>query len=161
MNKKEKKIIEKLRQAIEEQRSIRFHNLEAFSLCLLAEVCAEVGQIEESLITLEEAQGWMKKTGECLWEAELYRLRGECLFSQLTKDKSNMESCFNQALKITQRQQAKSLELRAAMSMSRLWQSQGKKEEARRLLSEIYGWFTEGFDTADLKDAKSLLDELS
>ena len=72
-----------------------------------------------------------------------------------------METCFRQALDIASRQQAKSLELRAAMSLSRLWQRQGKREEARQLLAEIYSWFTEGFDTADLQDAKALLDELS
>jgi predicted ATPase len=71
------------------------------------------------------------------------------------------ETCYNQALDVARRQEAKSLELRAAMSLSRLWQQQGKRREARQLLAEIYGWFTEGFDTADLKDAKTLLDDLS
>ena len=83
------------------------------------------------------------------------------MLSKSPTNQSEAESCFQQALDEAHHQQAKSLELRAAMSMSRLWQRQGKKEEARRLLSEIYGWFTEGFDTADLKDAKALLDELS
>jgi predicted ATPase len=83
------------------------------------------------------------------------------LLAQSTENENKAESCFQQALDVSRRQQAKFLELRAAMSLSRLWQSQGKKEEARRLLSEIYGWFTEGFDTADLKDAKALLEELS
>ncbi len=109
---------------------------------------------------MAEALDAAKKTGG-LWEAELYRLRGELLLAQTSENQGVAESCFKQALEFAQRQQAKSWELRAAMSLSRLWQLQGKKEEARDLLSETYGWFTEGFDTADLKEAKALLDELS
>jgi predicted ATPase len=103
------------------------------------------------------------ETEEHFWEAELYRLRGELLQHGLwgTQDgASTPEACFRQALDIAQSQQAKSLELRAAMSLSRLWQQQGKRAAARALLAEIYGWFTEGFDTADLQEAKVLLAEL-
>jgi predicted ATPase len=78
-----------------------------------------------------------------------------------TQAEAEAEACFLKAIEIAQRQQAKSLELRAAMSLSRLWQSQGKKEEARQMLTEVYGWFTEGFDTKDLQEAKMLLEELS
>ena len=96
------------------------------------------------------------------WEAELYRLRGELLLQQLRwHSQEEAEACFQQALAVARRQQAKSLELRAAMSLSRLWQQQGKRDEARELLAPIYGWFTEGFDTADLQEAKALLEELS
>ena len=91
--------------------------------------------------------------------AELYRLQGELLLRQAVPDARQAEACFQQALAVARRQQAKSWELRAAMSLTRLWQRQGKRAEARELLRPIYGWFTEGFDTADLQDAKALLDE--
>jgi predicted ATPase len=93
--------------------------------------------------------------------AELYRIQGELLLSQTISNGEQAETCFKGALDISRREHAKSLELRAAMSLSRLWQSQGKKAQAQQLLAEIYGWFTEGFDTADLKAAKELLEELS
>jgi predicted ATPase/class 3 adenylate cyclase len=130
-------------------------------LALLAEAYLKVGQAKKGLTVLAEALDAVKKTGVRLWEAELYRLKGELLIAQSAENHRVAESCFKQALEIAQRQQAKSWELRATMSLSRLWQSQGNKEDARSLLSEIYGWFTEGFDTADLKDAKALLDVLS
>ena len=105
------------------------------------------------------------KTEERFYEAELYRLKGELtLQSPVSNPKSQVEeveACSLKAIEIARRQSAKSLELRAVMSLSRLWQQQGKKAEARQMLTEIYGWFTEGFDTADLKDAKALLEELS
>jgi predicted ATPase len=92
--------------------------------------------------------------------AEAYRLQGEFLLCQAIPDAPQAEACFQQALAIACRQQAKSWELRTAMSLSRLWQQQGKRATARELLAPIYGWFTEGFDTADLQDAKALLAEL-
>jgi predicted ATPase len=101
------------------------------------------------------------KTGERFYEAELYRLQGELLLTRSTCQTAEAEACFHQALDITRRQQAKSLELRAAMSLSRLWQRLGKHAEAHQLLAEIYGWFTEGFDTADLQEARALLAELA
>ena len=112
--------------------------------------------------TLAEAN----KTGERYYEAELYRLKGELLLQLRVKseklgvEEEKAEECFQKALDVARQQSAKSLELRAAMNLARLWQQQGKKEEARQLLAETYGWFTEGFDTKDLKDAKALLDEL-
>jgi adenylate cyclase len=99
--------------------------------------------------------------GERFWEAELYRLQGELLLQQATGSGDETETCFRQALDVARHQQAKSLELRAAISLSRLWQRQGKRAEARQLLAEIYAWFTEGFDTADLQQAKRLLEELA
>jgi predicted ATPase len=92
--------------------------------------------------------------------AEAYRLQGELLLRQATPDTAQAAACFQQALAIARRQQAKSWELRAAMSLCRLWQRQGKRGEARVLLTPIYGWFTEGFDTADLQEASALLGEL-
>jgi len=129
-----------------------------------------VGQIEQGLNTLAEALDTVNKNGERWYEAELYRIKGELLLAragenQKAKGKkeavSEAETCFSKAIDIARNQSAKSLELRAVRSLSRLWQKQGKKDEARRTLAEIYGWFTEGFDTADLKEAKALLEELS
>ena len=94
------------------------------------------------------------------WEAELYRLKGELLLQHAVAQPGEAEACFQQALAVARRQQAKSLELRAAMSLGRLWQQQGRRTEARALLAPVYGWFTEGFDTADLQDAQILLEEL-
>ena len=93
-------------------------------------------------------------------EAEVYRLKGALLLKQAAPDVSQAETCFSQALDIARQQQAKSLELRAAMSLARLWQSQDKRQDAYDLLAPVYEWFTEGFDTADLQEAKGLLDEL-
>jgi predicted ATPase len=90
-------------------------------------------------------------------EAELHRLHGELLLRQANPEAQAAEACFQQALTAARHQQARSYELRAAMSLSRLWQQQGKRNEARQLLAPIYGWFTEGFDTADLQEAKALL----
>ena len=96
-----------------------------------------------------------------LWEAEVQRLTGELLLRQAVPDEEQAAACFQQALDVARRQQARSLELRAAMSLSRLWQRQGKRDEARELLAEVYGWFTEGCDTADLQEAKALRDALA
>ena len=94
------------------------------------------------------------------WEAEIYRLQGVLLLRQTGTSQAEAEAWLQRALDVARRQEAKSLELRAAMSLSRLWQQQGKRAEARVLLAEVYDWFTEGFDTADLQDAKALLEEL-
>ena len=110
---------------------------------------------------LAEALATVDNTEERNWEAELHRLKGELLLMQQGQNVGEAEECFRKAFDTARRQQAKSLELRAAMSLSRLWQQQGKQEEAHQLLGEIYGWFTEGFDTADLKEAKALLEELA
>jgi predicted ATPase len=107
-----------------------------------------------------EALALVHRSGDCYWEAELHRLKGELLWQQSAESQVAAEECFQQALAVARRQQAKSLELRTAMSLSRLWQRQGKRAKARELLAPIYGWFTEGFDTADLQEAKALLDEL-
>jgi len=124
-------------------------------LIMLAAAYGRVGQIEEGLRVAEEALAVRRRN------AELYRLKGGLLLRRSTEHHAEAESCFHQALEIAHHQQAKSLELRAAMSLSRLWQRQGKHTEARELLAPVYGWFTEGFDTADLQEAKALLAELS
>jgi len=142
---------------------------------LLAGAHGKTGQPEEGLKTLAEALDLVQKTGERRWEAELYRLKGELTLQKLPVASSQLsvtnpqspipnpqtEACFRKAIEIARHQQAKSLELQAVMSLSRLWQQQGKKEEARKMLAEIYSWFTEGFDTKDLQEAKALLEELA
>jgi predicted ATPase len=114
----------------------------------------------EGLRLLSEALAAFEASGRGDLLAEVYRLQGEFLLRQVLPDAAQAGACFQQALAIARRQQAKSWELRAAMSLGRLWQHQGKRAEARQLLAEIYGWFTEGFDTADLQEAEALLAEL-
>jgi predicted ATPase/class 3 adenylate cyclase len=130
----------------------------ALFAALLAEVYGKTGQTSEGLNVVNEELANARVTECCCYEAELHRIKGELL--QSVADEKQAKSCFQQAIEISRRQEAKSLELRAVMSLSRLWQQQGKKDDARKLLAGIYGWFTEGFDTADLKAAKALLDEL-
>jgi predicted ATPase len=132
-----------------------------YGLALLAEASAQVGQHEAGLSLLAEALAMTNDKGERRWEAELYRLQGELLLARSAEHHAEAETCFRQALDIARRQQAKSWELRAAMSLSRLWQHQGQRDAARQLLAEVYSWFTEGFDTADLQEAKTLLAALS
>jgi predicted ATPase len=121
----------------------------------------EVEQTYARLRLLAEALAVIDHTGERWWEAEVYRLQGELLLQQAVADQPRAEACFRHALDVAQCQQAKSLELRAAASLSRLWQRQGKREAAHDLLAPVYGWFTEGFDTADIQEARALLEDLS
>ena len=127
----------------------------------LAETYHKAGRIDDALQAVAEGLKQAQATLARFNEAELYRLKGELLLAGADPGWQEAERCFRQALEIARRQSAKSLELRAATSLSRLLQRQGKREEARRLLTEVYAWFTEGFDTADLKDARALLDALS
>jgi predicted ATPase len=135
---------------------------------LLAEAYGRAGQVTEGLRLLAHALTVVRTNGEQVYEAELYRLQGELLLAPAGQgqrppgpSEAAAESSMQQALDIARRQQAKSLELRAAMSLNRLWQQQGKHQEAYELLASIYGWFTEGFDTADLQEAKALLEALT
>ena len=131
-----------------------------YYLALLAEVCGHTDQATEGLTLVAEALAHVHTTGECWWEAELQRLKGELLLRLSAERAVEAEACFRSALERARAQQAKALELRAATSLGRLWQRQGKHAEARHLLAEVYSWFTEGFDTADLQEAKVLLEEL-
>ena len=149
-----------IRQGLAADQATAATALRPYSLALLAEASAQVGQTAEGLEALTEALATLARSRARWWEAELYRLRGELLQGTVAQPEE-AEACFHQALAVARRQQAKSLELRAVMSLSRLWQRQGKREEARQLLEEIYGWFTEGFDTADLQDARALLEGLT
>jgi predicted ATPase len=130
-------------------------------LSRLAAAYGNSGQAEVGLGVLAEALAMVATMGDGLYQAELHRLKRELLLRQGVPDALQAEACFHQAIAISQSQQAKSWELRAATSLTTLWQRQGKRQEAYDLLAPVYNWFTEGFNTADLKDAKALLDELS
>jgi predicted ATPase len=130
-----------------------------FNLALIAQSCACAGRIDEALDLLANALETVERSGERQSEAELHRLKGEWLLAH-RQQRDEAEDCLARAISVAQRQSAKMFELRAAMSMARLWRDQGKRDEARDLLAPIYSWFTEGFDTLDLKEAKALLDEL-
>ena len=132
----------------------------SYWLGLLAEAYAHGGQCEEALARLMEALAAVEDTGQRFYAAELYRLKGELQLRYATPDEQQAAACFCQALAIARQQQAKFLELRAAMSLARLWKRQGQDAKARQLLGEMYGWFTEGFDTADLQEARVLLETL-
>ena len=119
-----------------------------------------MGQVDEVMPLLAKALAIVDTTGERHTEAELHRLYGVLLLRQAAKAQA-AEACFQRALDVARRQQAKWWELRAAMSLARLWQQQGKRAEAHALLAPIYSWFTEGFDTADLQEAKALLEALT
>jgi predicted ATPase len=134
---------------------------QSFGLALLAEAAGHTGQVAEGLRLLAEAQAMFETSGRGDMLTEVYRLQGELLLRQTIPDATHAEACFQQALIIARRQQAKSWELRAATSLARLWQQQGKRQEAHDLLAPVYGWFTEGFDTADFQEAQALLEELA
>jgi predicted ATPase len=129
-------------------------------LALLAEVHGMLGEPEAGLTALAEALTLADTTGERWYEAELSRLKGTLLLQQTSDHQAEAETCFQQAISIAHSQQAKSFELRAATSLARLWQQQGKRVEAHALLAPVYGWFTEGFDTTDLQEARAVLEEL-
>jgi predicted ATPase len=127
---------------------------------LLAEAAGRTGQAAEGLRLLTEALAAFETSGQGDLVAEASRLQGVLLLRQAIPDAIQAEVCLHRALTIARRQQAKAWELRAALSLSRLWQRQGRRDEAWELLTPIYGWFTEGFDTADLQEAQALLEEL-
>ena len=135
----------------------------SYYLALLAEALGREGQIAEGLAVLAEALTTIHGTNEGFHRAELHRLQGEFLLKQETDEVvyRKAEACFCQALTIARQQQAKSLELRAAMSLTRLYQKQDRQAEARSILAECYDWFSEGFDTLDLQEAKTLLEQIS
>ena len=149
-----------VRQGIAANRATGAALLVPYFCTLLAEVSAHLGHTADGLQALAEAHSLVEQHEERYWEAEIARLRGVLLLRQTVAQPEEAETWLQRALDVARRQEAKSLELRAAMSLSRLWQQQGKRDAARVLLAPIYGWFTEGFDTADLKEAKALLDAL-
>ncbi|HJY79831.1 MAG TPA: AAA family ATPase [Candidatus Binatia bacterium] len=158
--------IAQMRQSLAALRATGAELRQPYYLAMLAAACGKAGKAEEGLTALAEALDRVNKTGERFYEAELYRLKGELtLKSQVQGSKFEVqkeaEECFRKAIEIARRQDAKMLELRISVHLARLWQQRGKKRQARQLLAKIYSWFTEGFDAADLQDAKTLLDELS
>jgi predicted ATPase len=126
----------------------------------LAKAYADLGQFDEASRYIGEAMMAVDTTKERWWEADIYRMAGEIALMSSKPDAARAEAYFERALAVARQQQAKSWELRAAMSMARLWRDQGKRQQARELLAPVYDWFTEGFDTLDLREAKALLDEL-
>jgi predicted ATPase len=149
-----------VRQGIAAYRATGATLLVPYYCTVLADVAAHLGHTDEGLQALAEAHTLVEQHEERWWEAEIYRLRGVLLLRQPGTPQAEAETWLQRALDVAHRQEAKSLELRAAMSLSRLWQQQGKQAEARELLASVYGWFTEGFDTADLQEARVLLDQL-
>ena len=164
-----------MRQGLTAFRATGAEQWQPYFLALLAGAYGKVGQAQEGLSVLTAALARVDKTMEREHEAELYRLRGELTLAQSSdrrlgssvpstttaSTQAEAEECFLKAIEISRKQQAKSLELRAVTSLARLWQSQGKRNEAHQMLSEVYNWFTEGFDTKDLQEAKTLIEELS
>jgi predicted ATPase len=128
-------------------------------LSCLARAYAELGRYDDAWRCIAEAIKAIQTTKETRWQAEVNRVAGEISVMSLEPDAAKAESYFTLALTVARQQQAKSWELRAAMSLASLWRDQGKVREARELLAPVYGWFTEGFDTRDLKDAKELLEQ--
>jgi class 3 adenylate cyclase/tetratricopeptide (TPR) repeat protein len=149
-----------MREAMAKFASNRFGLWRSFHGSMLAEACASVGRIDEALTVINETQPFAEAE-EHYYEAELHRIRGELLLRLADADPQGAERCFRKAIDIARRQSAKSWGLRATTSLARLLRDTGRRDQARAILSEIYGWFTEGFDTVDLKDAKTLIDELS
>jgi predicted ATPase len=132
-----------------------------YNLAQLAEACGKAGRIDDGLEVIAEALDVVQEKGERWWEAEILRLRGELLLKRNPSGLAEAKTSFERAIEIARKQGAKSSKLRTTISLARLLAKQGRSDEARTMLAEIYGWFTEGFDTADLKDAKALLDELA
>ena len=153
--------LRQMRQGLTDFRATGAEVFVPYFLVLLAEGYARLGQVEAGLAVLQEGWEVMERTGQRSHHAEMSRLKGALLLQQQGPGQAEAEACFQQAIAVAQQQSAKSWELRASVSLARLWQSQGKQAEARHLLAEIYGWFTEGFDTADLQEAKMLLEELT
>jgi predicted ATPase len=153
--------VAQIQQGLATRQAIGLELTQPVYLTMLAEAYKSVGQPTEGLTVLADAVRRVDATGERWREAELHRLRGELLLTVSAENHCEAESCFRRALDVSRHQQAKSLELRTAISLARLWQSQGKRQDAYDLLASIYGWFTEGFDTTDLQEAKALLGELA
>jgi DNA-binding winged helix-turn-helix (wHTH) protein/predicted ATPase len=176
---KEEEGIAQIRQSLSALRARGTEIMRPYHLALLAEAYEVVDQREEGVSVVAEALDIVQKTGERWYEAELYRLKGQLTLQQSkvqsskskvpstqpltpsTQAEAEAEACFLKAIEVARKQQAKMWELRATVSLARLWQQQGKKKQAHKMLAKIYGWFTEGFDTKDLQEAKALLGELA
>lgn len=152
--------IAEIQAGIQEARRSNLGYLHGFMLGWLAKLQADAGEPETALSTIDEAFGYINDVAGRAWEAELHRLRGDILLMARPEVVEAAERSYKAAIGVAQRQRARSFELRAIMSLARLLHRQGRSDEARRLLRSVYGWFTEGFDAADLKEAKLLLELL-
>jgi adenylate cyclase len=153
--------IARMRQNLADYRATGSETSVDYYLALIATGLGRMGQLDEALRTIEEAFAVIQRTDAHWHEAEVYRRKGELLLARDSSNVAPAERCFRAAIEVARKQRAKLWELRATTSLARLLEKEGKREEAGAMLAEIYNWFTEGFDTADLKDAKALLDELS
>jgi predicted ATPase len=149
-----------IREAMDRRQAAGIGAVWPWFFALLADAYGQLGQFDDAFRLLEEALQWVQRNDERLYAAEVHRIKGELLLKQTTPDPVEAEHCFAQALTIARGEEAKSWELRAATSMARIWLQDNRFDDARELLSPVYDWFTEGFDTADLRDAKALLDQL-
>jgi predicted ATPase len=152
--------MERLHQGLATWRTTGANLYVPYFLALVADGHESSGAIEEARRALAEAEALIENTGERWYEAEIFRRKGELLFAGGAANETEAEACFQRAIEIARAQNARSLELRAAISLARLWRDRGRPDDARDLLAPVYAWFTEGFDTADLKDAKVLIDQL-
>jgi predicted ATPase len=155
--------IAQMEQGLASHRAMGAELVQPYYLAMLAEVYGNTEQVEAGGQVVAEGLAKTDMHGERWWEAELYRLKGELLLRMPRglQHTAEAEACFRQAIDIAHRQHARGWELRVALSLSRLWQRQGKRDAARQLLAESYGWCTEGFDTTDLQEARALLEELA
>ena len=153
--------IARIREGLAARRSAGITNEEFHALGHYIDLLALAGQADEGMAVLGNAIVSSSDSGRTYWDAEHQRLKGVLLLSLSDGNGAEAEACFEQAIEIARGQSARSFELRSATELARLWRGQGKRAEARDLLAGVHGWFTEGFDTADLKDAKALLDELT
>ena len=134
---------------------------ESYFLALLGQVCGWSGAYAEGLEALGEALRFVEQIGERTWEAEIHRLKGELLLARSQGDQSEAEACFSKSIDVAREQGAKLLELRATTRRAELWLDQGRRSEAYDTQVPLYDWFTEGFDTTDLNEAKALIEKLS
>jgi len=153
--------LESISKGLEAYQSIGTRNLLSMQITLQAEAFLGIGQVDKAGQLIQRAEDFIEETGERYYQAETLRVKGEMLLHQSSNNVEGAENCFCHALQVAHEQEAKTLELRAAMSLARLRQSQGRLAEARQVLAVVYNWFTEGFDTPDLKDAHALLESLN
>jgi adenylate cyclase len=150
--------IAETRRAIKSAASGGYHCFESGTYCTLADTHSRAGHPEKGLAVIEEALSFIQNTDERHWEAEIHRTRAELLLA--AGDETGAEASYQKAIAVARRQRARSWELRASIGLARFWKEQGKVDQARELLAGIYGWFSEGFETADLREAKGLLGEM-
>ena len=153
--------IARMRRSLSEHRAAGSELLSDYVVALIGDALGRAGRFDEGRRAFDESFSIVDRSGQRMYEAEVHRLKGELLLAQDATNDAQAEKSFRTAIDVARKQKAKSWELRATMSLARLLAKQGHRDEARAMLADIYNWFTEGFDTADLKDAKALLEDLS